>query len=343
MATLVILSGGLIIGVVKLWASELDEGQQEATCRFFNEMRFAAKEKNPLNFPVGPNMCKSIHKEVPSEDYEQSTEGAKKEIRDLMVRCWYMWLEGEYIDMLNKKTVRTQPCFSCYTFSIKKDIEPFTIKDMERYLIGAYDTEDRSNKCARNGGGYCYNKKCTNPLYPKDVSSTKCGEEELCCVAKETKDECINKGGNCLPSCAEDNTYTVPFSKWNCARHKMECCIKPDNYMTYLDYFQADANGKVVFIEDLEFKPQENDIYSITFLSPGRECKGACWSGIIGSLGGGIPISLFLTPYVGLPAIGAGITLSLVKLGEVTDINYLLVSEYEILKNKCAVQLGEEK
>lgn len=344
-AALLFLAGGLIIGIIKFMSSEVEEGQQERLCRVFNEMRFAAKEENPLNFPVGPDVCRTIDKgEIPSDDYEQTTDGAKQEIRDLMARCWWMWLEGTQIDMFGKGTLSKQPCFACYTFSIKKStgIESFPVSALDKSLIQAFDADDTSDKCVSTGGGFCEYKKCVNPLYPKEVPSNKCKTDEVCCVAEEPQDECINRGGNCLPECDKD--YPFQYNKWSCAKRRMSCCIKSDNYVSYLDYFQADANGKILFQEDLEFKPQE-DMYAISFLSPGRECgieNIKCWMGFFASIAAGLGTSVFLSPIGGVAVGGAGMSLSLIKLGEITDINYLLVSEFKGLEDKCAAQFGED-
>ena len=339
-AVVLFLAGGLILGVDTLLAKEVEKSQTEKLCRMSNEVRFGAKEGNPLNFPVGPRVCKSIHIDgVPSDDYAQTEEGAKQEIRDLMVNCWWMWLEGTQIDMLGKGALSDQPCFSCYTFTMKGDIEPFSVTELEKSLLAPYEAKEANSNCAPNGGGKCMNKKCQDP-YPREVSSRKCTKkDEVCCVAKEPRDECVNKGGFCDKKCGGD--YPVQYDKWTCSKYSNKCCIKSNTYETYWDYFQADANGKILFQENMQFRPQDK-MYAIAFLSPGRECGIKCWGGVISSVATGLTASLFISPLGGAVVAGTGVTLSLVKGGEITDINYLLVSEYEGIEDKCVLEFGDE-
>lgn len=353
-AVVLFLAGGLILGVNTLLAKEVEKSQTEKLCRMSNEIRFGAKEGNPLNFPVGPQVCKSIHIDegIPSDDYVQTEEGAKQEIRDLMVKCWWMWLEGTQIDMLDKGVLSKQPCFSCYTFTLNEGIGPFSVTELEKSLVVPYEAKDTSENCAPNGGGYCEGR-CYDFFYPKEVSSRKCPKkdkkEEVCCVAKEPRDECINKGGRCKPSCDsnkwdEKKEYAVQYNKWTCSKYSDKCCIKSGTYETYWDYFQADANGKILFQENMQFRAQDK-MYTIAFLSPGRECgitNIKCWGGFIGSIAAGLGTSLFISPLGGATVAGGGMALSLIKGGEIADINYLLVSEYEGIEDKCVLEFGDD-
>lgn len=349
-AVLLFLAGGLIIYTTNLMAQEVKEKEDEGLCRWFNEFRFGLREKNPLGTPIGPEVCRTIHKEIPSDDYEQTTEGVKEEIRDLMVRCWWMWLEGTEPDMLGEwwKKWGKNPCFVCYTFTIKKDrnIETFSFKDLEKSLIEAYYVEDSSDKCAPQGGGRCFYKKCVSKPYIKKVPSTKCEKDHVCCVSEEPLDECINKGGMCLDECGGD--YLKYYSKWSCAKGK--CCVKDENYQAFLDYIQGDGTGKILFTEGLEFIPQEK-IYVINFISPSPKCRIGCILGLGGEAVGTtalvygtlhIPvIGLYLAPKeVKLGA--AAMAYTAIKLSDINDINSLLVTEHMFVEDKCAAQYGED-
>ena len=97
---LAVAAVGLIIGVVANVSLRAEEKESELLCKTFNEIRFGTEvEKGPFSFNVAPRACKVIDKKnVPSKDYKDHIagvqEGAKGEIRDLMARCWWMWLEG---------------------------------------------------------------------------------------------------------------------------------------------------------------------------------------------------------------------------------------------------------
>lgn len=273
---LVVVATGLIIGTFVAASNRAEEKTSENLCRGFNALRFGTKvEEGPVSFNIVPRACKVINKKeaVPSKDYKYyidgPVEGAKAEIRNMMARCWWMWLEGNQQNIFDKGWYQKNGCFICYTFSLEDtsfDYQQFAVS-----LEAPYYAMDSSDRCAPGGqGGKCM-PSCSKTLYEfsKEVASTRCGPNQKCCVAADAKDECVNKGGKCSISPSEP--YTELFNQWQCASGK--CYVQKDKMASYLDYIQGTKGvgggaGKVLFAGDGKFEPGSK--YAITFVSPGK-------------------------------------------------------------------------
>ena len=387
--------GIMLFSLFSYGASKANDKLSENLCRTFNVLRFATEiDAGPAKFKVAPNACKTINKrdELPSKEFKYNTqgeqEGAKAEIRDMMARCWWMWVEGKYQNMFNSKWYNLKNgCFICYSFSVadNKNVGTFTYEDFARSLNSEYDARDTSDKCAPLGqGGKCM-EVCNDPRtrddFNHELPSGKCSpqngiivsaenpqgklktegggsggggangayEYPKCCIST---DECVNKGG----ICAEKEGY-VPFEKWKCGSGT--CYVKKENVASYLDYIQGTAGvgygpGRVLFGDNEGFKPGLK--YAVSFISPGNEFDLETGSRLLLSAGTAVATVYFVVQTAGLGLVplatvgvaGAKIGLTAAtyeglmagQSGTIRDINYIMVSKYDTIADKCSVAPG---
>ncbi len=256
----------IIGGLFSMLFAKAPEKASESLCRSFNAARIKSPDL-PTVGKVVPNACKTIHKEVPGDGYPQTKEGAMENIADLSAKCWWMWLEGISPEALDKHLIKvwSDPCFVCYTFSLKKDIE-FSGTELDKHMGKTpYIVRDSSDKCYPLGGGYCQEE----PVDPftKEVRETqeqKCRKQNKeCYVAENKKDKCLNKGGHCRPVCGVDEErYDHP--EWTCSDSNYVCCIEDENYFSYIDYITKYKGTGANYIYLGNYNNQ--DIYSITFI-----------------------------------------------------------------------------
>ncbi|MBW2974312.1 hypothetical protein KY366_01210 [Candidatus Woesearchaeota archaeon] len=270
---LLLFSTVVIIGIWNVGISRAEDPVSELLCRNFNAARTKTKVK-VLDFNVintVPRTCKTLEKEVPSEDYlekeDKSLQAAMLEMSDLAARCWWMWLEGIEDDMFGTRWFGDDKCFICYTFDIKKDVDPFQASLFKKFLDDrVYITEDTSDMCNVNGGGWC-REKCEDD--ERQIPSTRCPEEEidgeikqqLCCNKKV---ECINKGGICEDKC--DSNYKE-YPGWSCRGGEGEkCCIEKEDFLTYTGYVQSYMGEGAIIVSVDEFQPSK-ETYALSFIS----------------------------------------------------------------------------
>ena len=345
----------IIIGYfIYVFTANAEEKTSENICQKSNAIRFGSEKKTGIT--IGPRACKTIDKreDIPSKNYQvvkSPVEGAKAEIRDLMARCWWMWLEGNQKNMFDEGLFEfDEKCFVCYTFSIDKDTGYISYNDFVQSLDEPYYALDTTDRCAPGGqGGECRESCSTESEYfSKEIASDRCENDFKCCVSDKSQDECKNKGGKCLEE--RQGEYTKSYPKWQCSSNS--CYIKPENIASYLDYIQgtggADTGeGKVLLGDDEGFHSGLK--YAITFVSPGKE-----WDiDTILALGGAAGI--FHVAGVTLTAVGVIITAPIALAGaavgtvatayltsrytgSITDVNYIMVSKYDTIKERCAVQ-----
>lgn len=341
----------LIIGIIYAWANAANKELDIVGCRASNEMRYAIKEKNPLNFAAGPRACQTIHQEIPliKEGYPETTEGAKMQIRDMVKNCWNMWLEGEQPDILSKGVLSSkQPCFICYTFTINKgkNIKPFSIMKLEDSMNDAMNVKSDSDNCNPLGGGKCL-KSCPGNGYPDaelkvKVKSSVCKQGKVCCIAEEENDKCVNNGGYC----GEKPTpvYSVAYSEWRCAGKNNNCYVKPENYKTYMDYINNEGKGYLLVPENLELEPSK--LYAVTFLSPGKDCGGKCQALLgVAAVATGVVLAATGVGLLGGAVILAGSAgtrkVILEKTSNINELNAIFISEYERVENYCDTKTGD--
>ncbi len=349
---LVVVATGLLIGVFVYFSNKADEKTSETLCRTFNAIRFRTQIGTPVgNINLAPRACKTIDKkDLPGKDYQDygnlPNQGSKAELRDMVAKCWWMWLEGNKLNMFDQSTLALlsqNKCFVCYTFSVSKDAE-FEFDEFAASLNEPYYAFDSSDRCAPLGqGGKCM-ASCESEL-PVEAVSSRCKPGQKCCIAKDVKDECINKGGSCI-----SKSGYLPYGKWSC-RGGTKCYVEEKNVASYLDYVQGSkgAGGGVGFMASQtglkDFKSGKK--YGIALISPG---KSASWDtlglGTTTALLGVATAASTKIPLVGIPLVvpvlgGATIyTYSLTSDSGIPKINYVYLSEYEKIKENCAIESG---
>jgi len=308
---------------------KLDEPLRLATCKKLNEIRYGIRDINPIDEPIGPNACRTIDKtganSVPTNNYQETYQqrknpilASKTEIRDMVKNCWGEWLEGTKFDMFSKIPIfGDQQCFVCYTFSIKDKADGFTFLDFDNFIDEPLEVVDLSDQCAKGGGGRCIKgNECTGEVYSRQVLdpvANKCKYDEVCCITRE-RDECIDKGGQCMEK--PNQEFPRIFPDWKCDEGNCYVKEKTDDkwiYISYRDYIQKN-NGFITYslpesvnnLNDIKFG--SDDVYAVTFLSPGEECGTKCYmefAGIGALTVAGVAATIFI-PGSGLAAKVAG-------------------------------------
>ena len=365
---LLLIAAGLILGIFDYAASRANEGASEKLCHGFNALRFGTKvDKGPLTFNVAPRACKTIDKkDLPGKNYQDYPggvkEGAKAELRNMIARCWYMWLEGKQPNIFDTSTLNPEnKCFVCYAFSLKNGAD-ITIPEFISSLDYPYEAADASHGCAAGGeGGYC--KSDCDKSREIEVNPTICQSQQpqssqiKCCVSKNIRDECINKGGTCplnpLPG------YRL-YEKWSC--NQGLCYVREENYLTYLDYVQGTKGSKggagfIVYEDKLKGAGlTTKQKYAVTLISPGNTpgWDTAAWGAgtiIIGG-GGAYLVSkfggLFAVIFPGAAKyLATGVAMATFgayemthKSGTPAGYNFIYLSDYDTVNKKCMVEEG---
>ncbi len=152
---IVIASFVLIAGVLTKWLSSADEKEAERLCHDSIALRAATTiNVNPEKkltdvisgeLTLAPQLCKTIDKKVNGDREE-----VKKQIAEKIARCWWMFGEGRYEEILKDKNVDLtllpglfefqdykNNCFNCYTILIDQDEikgGPISGEELTRYL-----------------------------------------------------------------------------------------------------------------------------------------------------------------------------------------------------------------
>ena len=114
-----------------------------------------------------------------------------------------------------------------------------------------------------------------------------------------------------------------------------------------MDYIQGTAGvsggaGKVLFGDNEGFKPGLK--YAITFISPGNEWDAGTLLGLV-TTGGGlyvIGVTLVGGAFPPLILVGSAAVSALMtsNTGTRNDINYITISKYDTVADKCAIESG---
>lgn len=368
---ILILSLVVIVSVWDKFFSKAEESTAESLCMGFNALRVRTKvDKAGISFNTIPLTCKTLDKVIPSDIYPQTKEGAMEEMRGLVAKCWWMFLEGAAQNAFAKDKLwpwGNAPCFTCYRFKIKKDIKGLnevSWTEFDQSLIETTylaDITSGFDDCAPIGGGVCITDKpdgtkcSSNHVKYKDlktaVSSNKCDKDEHCCISGKF-DECENKGGKCIDLDSRDSCktkggdYKNQYDKWNCRTGA--CCIRDENYYSYLKYVQSFRGDGVILaaLKEQKFVP-EREQYAVTFVSPHVECGWGCKAllGVTTVVTGGVIVGLSIaTGGIAIPiliggAVGAGGAAAiLAKMTAIKDLNAILISELDTVQTQCAVQ-----
>lgn len=299
---LVFIAGLLILGgVTKLHAEVRDKGG-EAGCKLFNLLR--AKTSTEFSgLKVGlPRACKTIHlngekEELPQEKYEQSKNGINENIRDLIIKCWDMWLKGKEPNMFQRFYGFADGGYICYTYPINREVLPegqrITLSDFNDFLAQPYIGIDKTDRCNEGGeGGKCAvgdpnNKNACLSVAEGDAfarnikRSERCSPKEVCCVASKDGDGCKNKGGKCFEEATGDYTHQFNSDSWACADSGLKCFLRRQDVVTTFDYIQGTGGsdtgpGVILYrvpdgenVDNFHFKSGER--YAISFVSPGKD------------------------------------------------------------------------
>ncbi|MDO8656073.1 MAG: hypothetical protein Q7K45_02440 [Nanoarchaeota archaeon] len=122
---IVIVSFMLIAGTLTRFLSKAEDKEAENLCRDSVAMRASlAVRVGGTEIKSVPQLCKTLDKDISG-----SPEELKQQIADKMARCWWMFSEGSYDQVLDNSVLREalgvakseNDCFLCYTLSIKED------------------------------------------------------------------------------------------------------------------------------------------------------------------------------------------------------------------------------
>ena len=385
---IMIIAFGFILYVFAVKTAQVDEKTSEILCRGFNALRSSAEIKIPvLEKEVGtPRACNTIYnigkKSIPSEEYIKMGKGNAKEatayeIRDMIARCWWMWLDGRENDMFRKGVGESkQTGFICYTFTIRENVKgkrigEISLSDMDKPLSESYYAIDNTDRCGFNGGGKCL-ERCEASAEPdsfsKEVNSDRCipinNKPQKCCVVRDDNYECVDKGGECYRGACneikEGGTW-LEFNRWKCPGYSpegggMRCCVNKRSMVSYYDYIQGTEGsdtgpGVLMYMID-EDVLRRDIVYAITFISPGRNFNWntALAFGEVVAAGVATAISVKMTIVtggittpltVGLAGLTAALNERFKHSGGANNINYIVVSKYDNVKGKYAESTGK--
>ena len=341
----------VLLNVFTAATTYASEKTSESLCKNFNALRFGAVKTPVGTYNVVSRPCKTIEKgNLPSKDYkghiDGPKEGAKAEIRESMARCWSMWAEGKEPNMFESQWYNLQNgCFVCYTFGIDKNAGSFSYDEYTASLYNPYYAVDSSDKCAGSLGGFC-REGCIKSS-EREAGSYKCKQGEKCCISADNN-KCENKGGKCLSEPTGEYIIKYINDDWRCESGGA-CFVKADNMMSYLDYIQGGvsppaAPSKIRFGDKDGFNPINK--YAISFVSPGKNFGFDTTAGLITTAGGAVLTIAGIVSGVGtIPTlIVAGSTLYsgalTVSSGSPNDVNFILISKYDTVKDKCAIESG---
>ena len=158
-----IIGAFFVLTIFSVITAEAEEKTSEILCRGFNILSVATETRTlGVKTFSSPQACKTIHKigadSVPSKGYEQGEKGIGKQITDMTVKCYWMWLDGKIKNMFDGKSYYfNDPGFICYSFTIKDNIKSaIEFEDLEKELLQPYHAIDKTERCAPAGrGGYC--------------------------------------------------------------------------------------------------------------------------------------------------------------------------------------------
>lgn len=355
---LLFVSAVLLIGVITYSFAKAEDKTSEKFCRGFNAIRYGTQldaKVTTVQFPV--KACKTIDKaDLPGPDYKDNIKGeseaAKFEIRDMVAKCWWMWLEGKQPNMFDGYVSTPNRCFVCYTFSLQNKAGTIKWEDFMKSLDEPYDAADSSDKCRIGGGGFC-KAACDSVSETEAISaSNKCNQKKntepkdantpsmKCCVSKDSNDECTNKGGKCEP----ERGY-VYYGKWSCPQNGA-CYIKKENYISYLDYIQGTKGtggpGYLLYEDEMLNGFNNQKKYAITMISPPNSWSWESTINAAATAGTGALTFYFAeVPFVlkaGVPAT-ALLAARTLHSGSANP-NLLYISSYDEIQSKCVRDLG---
>lgn len=378
-----------ILRMFGFFASQTDDKVSEELCRATNAAKLNLIPDALRKAGVSPQACQKIELKnpLPSGEFASYSPkyGVQKQVGELSARCWQMWQEGitgpdgNSRDVLDSSAVLGKDCFVCYTFSVQKGAES-TSGDLSRTLaFDAYTIVDGSDKCVKNGGGYC-REKCEGDEV-QDTSTNKC-ENKKCCFDK--RNECISRGGQCRADKASDVFFFADknadnkvvtmarTTKWSCAQGA--CFVPQKQFISYVDYIQEGGKGPGMLALSKQVQEkglQPGTLYAVAFnedtssdkiaasVSGGIVGSAGCivggkigfWAGGIG--GGGVASGITAPLGAGAgcvagAAVGAGVTYigtlmywsGLTNKFGANEFDQILIAERSEITDICVEQYG---
>lgn len=387
---LVILSFIIISQTTSYAASKADDPSAELLCR----SSVAAREKTridfgPINWKVSPFLCRTLKEEFPKKK-GGSSEDVKLDFAKKAERCWWMFGEGTVKSLFDGEPGGKNECFVCYTVKTdqwsgeKKEIKSDEL--LSFFVNTPKVVEDSSDNC-KNNQGFCIDgtdssscKTYLETLRKGDIDAATlsvekdnpaCKEKYVATIEKKgftnccySNNFCEGQGGSCIntdQSCdsLEQGKY-VQYLSWSCPASK-KCCVKKENYETYLDYIQSAGGGQGNLIITDNIKP--NEFYAITFGSPFQGCGTLCMvtGGLAGTALGGLTawgVGIALAPVTGGLSLVAAAGVSGLVVGSVAGVSVaygtkegvdlyrelynkrpvstIYITSYEQIKDNCA-------
>ena len=256
---------------------------------------------------ASPLLCKTTDKYIP-DDKDASKEDIKKEISELMAKCWNQFGEGLIEDVFKQGDPVSKNCFVCYTLSVRETPnfeDEIESTDLRKFMFeNPYKVFPKGDNCKVNGG-FCINTEnkedcgsqiSADPSYLLiDKKSSVCAKygKKGCCY---TDYECWNKGGICSGTNPDANNY-AEYNIWECPP-KLKCYAKKEEYYSYGDYIQRFGGpGNMIITTDI----MPGETYAISFGSPTGNC-GWCTYASLGTGVGTVVAALAL----GVPTGGVG-------------------------------------
>ncbi len=334
--------------------TKVEERSAEEICRG----SIAAIEKikieiGPFEKKVTPLLCKTQDKEIPYVKTATPDE-VKKNIADLMARCWYMFGEGMSEDVL-EGTIGGNTCFICYTIKTKETKEfkeTIPANDLLDYMMDTPYKVRRDDDNCKDLGGKCVSNKNECALeegwkYNADnnICLSKYSEKKDCCYSRF---ECLNKGGECFSEEAERDGWRR-YTKWGCPPDRKFCYIKDENFYSYVDYIQAwGGQGVTVMTTDIE----PGATYTIAYGEENTECGVLCsiggGTGAVLTVGGAIlltstgPIGWMVAGVAGGIAgyVATQTTVDIIKVFTERDLNTIYLTKLDDIRDHCTIEYG---
>ncbi len=331
----------LIISIWQTFQGKVGAKEAEAICKgsvalrekSYTEIYDPATGKLKIGSVATPLLCRTLDKYIP-ENKDASKEDIKREISDLMTKCWNQFGEGLIEDVFKEGDSITKNCFICYnvnlreTYKFKGEIKS---DELLQYMFETpYKASTDDDRC-KITGGFCIDSENTEDCSSKisaDPSYLLIDKKNDACVKKNKKSccyteyECWNKGSICSSTNPDGNLYNE-YSSWDCPS-KMKCFIKKENYNSYVDYIQK-FGGPGNIIVPTNIKPGET--YAISFGSPTGQCSWCTKFGF-GTGAGAVALAL----YLGVPTGGIG-TVGVLVVSGIFGAGYLggkTASEYAV-------------
>jgi len=242
-----LVAGGLLVWTAYDKLSKADDKQAEVICqesinfRAISALQINKNDRDKIDIIKAqiksPVLCKTIDKKIQGSKEEIMDQMAKK-----MARCWWMFGEGRYDEILHSSKVHILPavmgisnepnkCFNCYNLLIDQD----EIKDKDGNEVKSITTEE-------------FMQYLWDTPYIKKVSDCE-GTE---CVSCRTDNDCVS-GALC----------------------KEEKCqiIASLNYIQYIQ--QYGGSGMMVTMMPDDIKPHQG--YAISILPKTIEQESTNW------------------------------------------------------------------